>query len=391
MDDPSEERRDGDPATPRSSPLSRRRTALGYDARSERRVFRGAARRRKFRTRLWLVTVPVVVVIAVVVTLLVVFGGPDKAQKSVSAVSTTVPAPAGRGALLVVEQGATPSLMVLLQSRSAGGVVLAIPGITLLKAGDSFQLVSALAGDNQKSLLVGALGDAFGAQVGSVASVPWAGLRAAMVEAGVKQLPASTLSADPGETALVAAGVLELLRAQNAGSVARWEKLALSGDSSPFRAAVATFAAATGDWISAAVTGNLVQAADGSSYLNPKADVAKALLASTPGGATVIVKVQNGSGVIGIAEQAILQLKPLGYEASSAGNSEDFPGVEQTRIEVSPGETETGAQVRAMLEAGTVTEIETIQPGHIVVVVGRDYVPASSSAAGAQPAGSSGT
>ena len=388
MQDLNEERPDGGPGAPRSSHLNRRRAALGYDARSERRSLRGAARRRKFRTRLWLVTVPAVVVIAVVVALLVVFGGPDKAQKSVSAVSTTVPVPARRGTLLVVEQGETPPVMVLLQSRSAGGVVLAIPGITLLKVGDSFQLVSALAGSNQKSLLISALGDAFGAQVGSVTSVPWAGLRATMVEAGLKELPPNTLTSDEGVVTQVAAAVLELLRGKDAGSASRWEKLPLSGDSSEFRAAVANFAAADGNWISAAVAG--VQA-DGSSFLDPRADVVKALLASAPGDAAVTVEVQNGSGVIGITELAVRQLKPLGYAVSSTGNSDDFPGVEQTRIEVFPGDTETGSRVRAFLGTGTVTENDKVRPGHVVIVVGKDYVPPSSSSAGAQAAGSSGT
>jgi LytR cell envelope-related transcriptional attenuator len=127
----------------------------------------------------------------------------------------------------------------------------------------------------------------------------------------------------------------------------------------------------------------------GSTYLTPEADVVKTLLTTTSGETAITVEVQNGSGVIGVAEQAMTLLKPLGYDISAAGNSDDFPGVEQTRVEVHPGGTEVGALVRALLGTGAVTESDAVEPGHVLVVLGKDYNPTPSSTSGAGVAGAS--
>jgi hypothetical protein len=107
-------------------------------------------------------------------------------------------------------------------------------------------------------------------------------------------------------------------------------------------------------------------------------DRVKALLAGATLDSTITIDVQNGSGVVGIAEQATAQLKPLGYAVVSSGNSDDFPNATQTRITASTGTVAAGEQVQGVLGVGTVTEDPTLESDHVVVVLGKDYAPPAS-------------
>jgi hypothetical protein len=96
---------------------------------------------------------------------------------------------------------------------------------------------------------------------------------------------------------------------------------------------------------------------------------------------TITLQVQNGSGVLGIAQQAGELLASLGYMMLPAGNSKDFPDVERTRITVSPDAADQGERVRTLLGVGTITEDTTLGSGTVVVVLGKDYVPPATTGA----------
>jgi hypothetical protein len=214
---------------------------LGYDARSERRTLRRAAQRRKARTRLGLVAGPAIVVIAVVVTLFLLFGGPG--HGGTGGTSTTIAGPVAQSDLLIVEEDGTVPVMVLLQTRSGGGLVLAMPGMTLLESRDAFKTLSEIHASDQDGDLTAAFAAAFGVQVRAVASVAWSSLRSAMVGAGLADIPAATLTSADGEADQVARAVMALIRGNGSeGGAAIWQGLALTGDSSDFLATVSVAA-----------------------------------------------------------------------------------------------------------------------------------------------------
>ncbi|OFW61046.1 MAG: hypothetical protein A2133_04595 [Actinobacteria bacterium RBG_16_64_13] len=365
-----------EPKPERSPRISRRRAALGYDARTERRTLRGQARRRKARARFGLVATPIVVVVAVVVTLLLLFGGPGDGDGG-DETTTTIAAPMAENDLLVVEQDGFALTMVILQTRDAGGLVLAIPGMTLLKSGDEFKTLGETYATGKEDALVATLAEAFGVNIKAVASLPWTTLRGAMTSAGFTDLPSQILTSSKEETDRLSHLVMALIRGGGLGTgAAAWQALGLAGDASGFLAAVSAAAAApaSGQWIATGLTGAVVEG-PGYKYLRPLVGRARALLSGATEESTVTVKIQNGSGVVGAAESAAAQLGPLGYTVVPAGNSEDFPGVDQTRITVSPDTAVAAQRVQAALRVGTVTENKTIEPDHVIVVLGKDYNP----------------
>lgn len=365
---------------------SRRRAALGYDARAERRTLRGAARRRKARTKLWLVAGPVIVVIAVVVTLLSLLGGPDT-EAGEAPVTTTTLRPTGVVDLLVIEQEGTIPYMVLVRTAEEGGLVLALPGITLVKTAAGFLTLAEVYTTGGPESLRAALDAEVGVRTGAVASVAWPGFREAMSAAHLAVTPGATLTSTDGEAQTLAESVAALVVAagSEAGSNA-WRGLAVGGDGEQFRgdmeAAGTSFSA--GRCTAAALPGRVVQG-DGFIYLEPEMDRLAVLLAGDGEGDEITVEIQNGAGMVGVVELAAKELEVLGYKLESTGNSEDFPNVGITRITVSLDAVAAGERVRALLGAGAVVEDVTLESGHVVVVLGRDYAPPATTDTG--PAG----
>lgn len=362
-----------------NSQTTRRRAALGYDARSERRTVRGAARRRKARTKLWLVAGPAVALIAVVVVLLVLLGGPSE-ESAVVVTSTTVPlAPTGGADLLVIEEGGSTPVFVVVQPRDDGGLVLALPGITLLKTSEAFRTLSEMAADEEGALLEQALEQELGVDIDAKATVPWPGLRAAMVSNGVTDLPAASLVSSDSVAGQVARAMLALLEAGGTESRNVWEQLELGDDAAAVSVDMRAVAASAGagGWTAAALAGRVVTG-EGFEYLEPEIHRARVLLAGPTGGDTITVEIQNGAGMVGAVEQATAELELLGYTLIAAGNSEDFPNVTKTRIVVALDATQAGARVQALLGVGSITEDDMLDDGYVVVVLGADYVPAAS-------------
>jgi len=136
--------------------------------------------------------------------------------------------------------------------------------------------------------------------------------------------------------------------------------------------------------MAAELSGRLVEGV-GFKYVEPDVEAAKAALAGRSAEVNVTLQVQNGSGVVGIAQEAGEVLAPLGYTMLPAGNSADFPDVERTRIQVAPDVADLGGRVRALLGVGAIEVDETLKPGYIIVVIGKDYIPPATTAT--KPAG----
>ena len=317
--------------------------------------------------------------ILVVVALLTFLGWPENKKATHSTASTLAAEPTDGSALLVIEQDGAVPAVVLLHPRGADGLVLAMPGMTLLKAaGAEFKTLADLHASGQDEALGKALTEALGVHTGAMASVRWSELRKAMTQAGVDDLPPAELALDEGIDQ-VARGTMGLVRAgASASGAAIWDQLELGGDASRFRAAVKVVAPliSTGAWTGAALPGRLVEGAV--EYLEPDVERAKVLLAGAAERPTVTVEVQNGSGVLGVAQQAGGMLEPLGYRLLPFRNSDDFPDVAQTHITVSPDAAAEAERVRALLGVGTVVQDDNLDSGHMVIVLGKDYVPPAS-------------
>lgn len=89
------------------------------------------------------------------------------------------------------------------------------------------------------------------------------------------------------------------------------------------------------------------------------------------------VIVYNGAGVPGIAGQAAQQLIRSGFRVIDTKNAERFD-YKTTEITVKRGDRVRGDKVREALGTGTVSvEISTADVTDVIVVIGKDYKPAS--------------
>jgi hypothetical protein len=322
------------------------------------------------RTRLGLVTAPVLIIIAVVVILLVLFGGPDGEETAGPATTATTVRPAGQGGVLVIGEDDRAEAVILFAVREATGVMLVIPGITLLLDGERFSTVVDIYRAGGGKELGAVLQSQFGVGVTSVAAASWSRLQTALTAAGVENLPTSVNSvAEAAQLAGALSAVVSGGGAAGLGGV--WENLELTGDDSGFRTGLTGVEAI---WRAAAVTGRMAQG-EGFEYLEPDMSIARALLTGSVNDSAIAVELQNGSGVVGAVEEAAAQLEPLGYRLSPSGNSDDFPNAPQTRIIFSAGADHAAARIRALLGVGVVLEDPSLLLDSVVVVLGKDYAP----------------
>lgn len=370
------------PRNDSSRSADRCREELGYRSRLERRTAKRAVRRRQVSTKMWRAIVPVAALLALVIILLIAFGGGGGEDPAKGTATTLAAEPKAGSGLLVLEQEDGVPEVLLLHPTGGSGVVLAIPGITLLKTAKGFKTIAEIHESGEAGALQTALAEAFGVAVGPAASVKWPELRDAMLSAGLTDLPAVALSLEGAEAEPVAKVALEFLGSAGSEPGAQaWESVSLSGDAAGFREAVAANVEALADgWSAVALSGLLVEGI-GFKYLEPDAEEARALLGGSSRESTMEIEVLNGSGAIGTAEAAATMLQALGYTIPPVGNSDDFPDVVETRITAAPDMVADAEQVRATLGVGKVTEEEDKDPGTILVVLGADFVPPSDGAA----------
>jgi len=378
--------------TDRPRSAAQRRSELGYRSRLERRTARRAERRRKAAAKIWYLAVPAAAVLAAVIVLAVVFGGRGGADLAAGpAASVTTPAgdPGSRDGLLVIQQQENVPAVVLLHPQSRGGVVIAFPGITLLKTSAGFKTMADIHASGESGLLEEALSEALGVPVGEPATAEWADLRAGVASLAApgttSELPPAVLGVAPGEADLVAQAqvvaqaVLLLCGAiDSEDGAAFWGELELGGDGVGLVDLVAAEASSTstGTWTAMAAAGQ-VREGKGFAYVEPDVRMVKAALEGPTETDAVTLELQNGSGAIGVTEGAGALLEALGFSLLPYSNAEDFPDVVQTRITFAPDAAAAAERVRDVLAVGEMSEDETLQSGRVVVVLGKDFVPPS--------------
>lgn len=367
------------PRNDRSGSADRRREELGYRSRLERRTAKRAVRRRQVSTKMWRAVVPVAALLIIVIILLIAFGGGGGGEPARGTAPTLAVEPKAGSGLLVLEQEEGVPEVLLLHPTGGSGLVMALPGITLLKTAKGFKTIAELHESGDAGVLQTALAEAFGVAAGPSATVKWPELRDAMLSAGLTDVPAVALSMEGAEAKSVAQMVLDFLGTAGSEPGAQaWQSVSLSGDGAGFREAVAAnVEVLAGGWSAVALSGSLVEGI-GFKYLEPNAEEARALLGGSSRESTIDIEVQNGSGAIGAAEAAAAMLQSLGYTISAVGNSDDFPDVLETRITAPPDVAADAEKVRATLGVGKVTEEADQAPGTILVVLGADFVPPSS-------------
>ena len=272
----------------------------GRDSRSERRSVRRHAQRRRRASRLFSAVAPALLVLVAVAVLFPLLVSPGPGERTGGATPTTAPAGTNAAtatsattttaspgsALLVVEQDGTAMALALVFTGPNGGVVLGVPGLTLLRSGDRFTQLSRLYVADKQQALAQSLADALAVPVGAVASAKWSDLRAALAGEGIDPLPPERLDAKDGSAAQVAEALAAAFskHGANAGEPA-WKELPLAGDGDGLRAALgaALLAEQGAGWAGRAVAGTLVE--NGRlTYIEPDVTAARSALAGTEEG-----------------------------------------------------------------------------------------------------------
>lgn len=257
----------------------------GYHSRSERRSTRREAQRRRTVGHLLWVAAPIMAGVVVIVALFAFVVTPSEGEGAGSSSATTSSASLGRqgSGLLVVEQSGTVVEAALVYSGAGGGLVLAIPGTTLLRSGERFATVAQLFASDQRTALAGSLADAVEVPLGAVASAGWGDLRDFLADAGIDPLPPVELDPTGADAAEVAAALAAMLRASGSGAgESLWNGLALRGEAAGFREAVGAALAAVqgGGWTGRALPGSLRQEGVGT-YLEPDLAGVRSILGTT--------------------------------------------------------------------------------------------------------------
>ena len=266
----------------------------GRDSRSERRSVRRHAQRRRRASRLFSAVAPALLVLVAVAVLFPLLVSPGPGERTGGATPTTAPAgtsgatvttvPASPGnALLVVEQDGTAKALALVFTGPNGGVVLGVPGLTLLRSGDRFTQFFRLYVADKQQALAQSLADALAVPVGAVASAKWSDLRDALAGEGIDPLPPEQLDAKDGNAAQIAEALAAAFNRHvvTAGEPV-WKELPLAGDGDGLRAALgaALLAEQGAGWAGRAVAGTLVE--NGRlTYIEPDITTARSVLAGT--------------------------------------------------------------------------------------------------------------
>jgi hypothetical protein len=283
------------------------------ESRSERRSVRHHAERRRRAGRLFVVAAPAAVVIVIVALLFPFLASPLQQGNGAEGTATTATtaagtsgavgtatsvAPAASGgagsvpanppgnAVLVVEQDRAPVVLALTFAGPKGGLVLALPAVALLRAGDRFTRAAQLYAPGKPQALVQSLSNAFAVPVGAVASVEWSHLREALANDGIDPLPPLRLDSKGENAGGVAEALAAALGKSGAdGGGSGWGQERFAGDTEGFRAAVgaALVAAQHMGWTGQAVTGTLVENGD-LIYLEPDIKTARNVVAGIGAG-----------------------------------------------------------------------------------------------------------
>ena len=292
--------------------------------------------------------------------------------------STSVAGGKGDVVLLRLTEGADTVAVLAVTAGGEPAMILGIPDNTLLRGSAGFKTVHELLSQGKLQVVEGALTSLLGANVVGVATLPWAALRdaAPVSTTGTTGTPAdatttTTLAPAPDAAALAAAQAAATL----AGSLGTPEGrttlavLPFEGDKDKVRAAL-TYVAGTAKVVDA-LPGRLVEGAD-FTYYEPDTAKTRALLGGEAAEKAINVEVQNGSGVLGIAQAVGEVIAAKGYTLLPPKNADSFPNVATTQVYAAPDLLAEADRIRNLLGNGKVVRQDALPAGKIVVVVGKD-------------------
>lgn len=356
----------------------------GQGRRTERRTTRGQARRRRRNKRLFAATAPALVVIAGVVALLIIWGGKadtggSETVPTTAATTSSAPSvglPASHFVVAIQEEGTVP-VLVLLSRAEQGGLVVGIPGSTLVTTEAGFETLSELYSGGETGALLAGLGSDLGLDIDGMAGVDWAGISNALERVGLESASAAPKSDSEG--AIQAAGVMvALLEADAEPSGEIWAQVDITGDGAALREMLGRIVSemSEGSWRAVVLPGKVVEGVS-FEYYETDVEEARALLSGKEikQPAEIVLEVQNGSGVIDAAQAAGAVLAPLGYTLRPFQNAEDFPNVAKTTISAASDTISAAKKVREALGVGVLVEDASLISGNVMVVVGKDFTP----------------
>ncbi|MHB0979709.1 MAG: LytR C-terminal domain-containing protein [Thermoleophilia bacterium] len=290
--------------------------------------------------------------------------------------TTTITPVAAESVLVRVRANGETRVAMLLAPQTAPTMIVALPGDTLVRASSGFErLVTFLDADSDMDEALeeaaNGLEDLVGVKPASVASVEWADVVKALAKIDAAGSPREELAADQKGSADAVATAFERLAKESAGGAGEeaLNHLALEGAADSVRVALRALAGGAG--VTGGIPGRVVEGL-GFAYFEPDPAALQAMLGGQPPESTVSVEVQNGSGEVGAAQKVAEAIAPFGYTALPPKNAEGFPDVETTQIFAAPDVVGEADRLRTAVGLGTVVQQDTLPPGRIVIVVGKD-------------------
>lgn len=289
--------------------------------------------------------------------------------------------PGKPGSVLVAVEGADGvRAAVLLRTDSSPHLVLGLPAKTLLQGHAGFEALDDLLQRGGYEAVAPGLESLLGVRPAGFAAVAWPALRAALDKAGVEGEWPDALQGG-AEDAQTAALALAGLAAGGQKALEAWKDTDVQGDGEAARAALASLEPAEEQ--TRLLPGKLVEGVD-FVYFEPDVLALEDILGAPGPRRNVEVEVQNGSGVVRIAEDVGEAIAPLGYNLLPAKNAEGFPDVELTLIYAARNVLAEADRVRGVLGLGRVLPEDSLPAGRVVVVVGKDLTPEKLEQAGAR-------
>lgn len=371
-----------DPLGPQSgdalTPLRRSRSGAGRsgsaDSRQQRRAVERSRRRRR---RLQRVVVFFSLVVLVAAAYLGVSRIPWSDDGASPEVTTTTAGVADDGpVLLQVTQDDETRVAVLIAPKAQPTLLIGFPGDVLIRVSSGFEPLNVFldAPEDEQAAFEEAAGGIeilLGTRPRARALVLWSDLlgAASAVDAGATAPEA--LGADEESDAKAVVNLLKAL----VGALGTEEadaalaNMSVGGDREATLAALR--ALGSGAAVSGAVPGRVVEGL-GFVYFEPDVAGLQALLGGKAPESGVSVEVQNGSGIVGIAQKISAIISPLGYTMLSPKNAEGFPNVEVTQLFAAPDVLAEADRLRRLIGVGTVVQQETLPAARVIIVVGKD-------------------
>jgi len=347
----------------------------GWASRIERMAESKKERRRRLLSTVGLAAVPVVLLLLIAVILLSVYGGLGGEDEEASTTTTLSPVPPEGSALMIVEEGSTLAFVVVLHPWDSGGVVLGVPGLTLLENDGVFETLDQIYAGERRDRVKEILSEEVDMPLGPAVAVEWSELQIAMRTALVDGAPNGALTMEEGE-ALVLAQVVRAFVGEYVSDLGltAWVELRMTGEATEVRQAVSVDAdsMSANVWTAGSLGGEWVRG-EGFVYLEPDIEEAETLLGAATESSVVSVLVKDGAGVSGAAAQAGDLLESAGYGLLPMTYAENFPGVEVTQIIVWPEMADEARRIQYALGVGVIVEDPTSDAEGVVVVLGKDF------------------